>query len=197
MTISAVSDSKTYDGTTNDSSTPTVTGTLYGSDSVTGLAQAFQSKDVLGVCNSTLVVAGYTVNDGNGGDDYTITLESAAGTITPAALTISAVSDSKTYDGTTNDGAMPTVTGALYGSDSVTGLVQAFQSKDVLGTGSSTLVVTGYTVNNGNGGDDYAIALQSAAGTITPAALTISAVSDSKTYDGTTSDDATPTVVGL
>ena len=56
---------------------------------------------MLGADGSTLAVTGYTVNDGNGGNDYTVTLVTATGTITPAALTITATSDSKVYDGTT------------------------------------------------------------------------------------------------
>ena len=192
LVISAVSDSKTYDGTTDSTATPTV-GTLYGSDTVRGLTQAFASKDVLGAGNSTLNVTGYTVNDGNGGADYTVSLQSASGTITPATLAVSAASDSKTYDGTTDSTATPAV-GTLYGSDTVTGLTQAFASKDVLGAGNSTLNVTGYTVNDGNGGADYTVSLQSASGTITPATLAISTASDSKTYDGTTDSTATPTV---
>ncbi len=195
LTISAVSDSKTYDGTTTSSLTPIV-GTLFGTDTVTGLSQAFSSKDVLGTGGSTLVVTGYSVNDGNGGADYTVATQHASGTITPAALTISAVTDSKTYDGTTTSSQTPSV-GTLFGTDTVTGLSQAFSSKDVLGTAGSTLVVTGYTVNDGNGGADYTVATQNANGTITPAALTISAVSDSKTYDGTTTSTQTPMVGAL
>ena len=44
---------------------------------MTGLTQAFASKDVLGTDGSTLDVTGYTVNDGNGGNDYTVTLAHA------------------------------------------------------------------------------------------------------------------------
>ena len=36
-----------------------------------------------------------------------------------------------------------------------------------------------------------------ASGTITPAALTLNALTDSKTYDGTTTSTKTPTVSGL
>ena len=210
LTISAVTDTKGYDGTTSSTQTPTyqVTGlaadTLYGTDTVTGLVQAFASKDVKGTGGSTLQVTAYTVNDGNGGADYTVTPETATGTIAPAALTISAVTDTKGYDGTTSSTQTPTyqVTGlaadTLYGTDTVTGLVQAFASKDVKGTGGSTLQVTAYTVNDGNSGNDYTVdSSGTALGTITPAALTISAVTDTKVYDSTTTDGAVPTVSGL
>ena len=114
-----------------------------------------------------------------------MTLQNAAGTITPAALNIYASSQSKVYDGTTTSSVAPTMS-TLYGGDTVTNLVQALHSKDVLGSDGSTLSVTGYTVDDGNGGKDYTVSLHSAAGTITPASLTIAAVPDSRTYDGTT-----------
>ena len=108
------------------------------------------SSNALGT-NKTLTVTAYTVNDGNSGADYTVTTHTASGTITPAALSISAVTDSKVYDSTTASSKTPTVSG-LQGSDTVTGLSEAFTSRNVLGSNGSTLTVTAYTVNDGNGG---------------------------------------------
>ena len=73
----------------HSSKTPTY-GTLYNGDTVTGLTQAFTSKNVLGTNGSTLMVTGYTVNDGDGGKDYTVTTQTATGTITPVPLTVRA-----------------------------------------------------------------------------------------------------------
>jgi len=129
-----------------------------------------------------LSVAGYTVNDGNSGGNYAVTLNTAKGTITKAASTINAVTDTKVYDGTTNSSKTPTVSGTLYGTDTVTGRTQAFVSKNVLGTNGSTLQVTGYTVNDGNGGGNYAVTTNTATGTITKAPLTVTANDQSKTY---------------
>ncbi len=140
-------------------------------------------------------MTGYTVNDGDGGKDYTVTTATAIGTITPAALTISATTDTKVYDGTTTSAKTPT-TSTLYDGDTVTAS-QAFTSKNVLGTGASTLVVTGYTVNDGNGGADYTVATATATGTITPAALTILATTDTKVYDGTVASSKAPTTSTL
>ena len=194
LDINAVTDSKTYDGTTTQAvSRPSP---ACRARHRTGRVQAFASKNVLGTNGSTLNVTAYTVNDDNGGDNYTVTLHTAAGTITPADLDINAVTDSKTYDGTSTSSGVPTVTG-LQGTDTVTGRVQAFASKNVLGTNGSTLNVTAYTVNDDNGGGNYTVTLHTAAGTISPAALTITAVTDAKVYDGTTSSDETPTVTGL
>ena len=105
LTIDAVSDSKTYDGGTSSSQTPTVVGTIYNGE-VT-YSQAFQSKDVLGTGGSALVVS-YTVNPADSAD-YSISTNSASGTIIPLGLTITAVSDSKTYDGGTSSSQTPTL----------------------------------------------------------------------------------------
>src|SRR5439155_920071 len=185
LDIFATTDSKVYDGTTTSSATPTTAGVQTG-DSVTGLSQAFQSKNVLGAGNSTLAVTGYTVNDGNSGGNYTVTTHTATGTISKHGLDISATTDSKTYDGTTSSTAMPTTAGVQTG-DSVTGLSQAFASKNVLGANASTLQVTAYTVNDGNSGGNYTVSLHTATGTISKHGLDIYATSDSKIYDGTTS----------
>ena len=197
LDISAVSDTKGYDGTTASSGTPTVgAGQLKGTDSVTDKAQQFQSKNVLGSGNSTLEVTTYTVNDDNSGGNYDVTTHTASGTINKAALDITAVSDTKGYDGTTASSGTPTASG-LQGTDTVTDKAQQFQSKDVLGTGNSTLEVTTYTVNDGNSGGNYAVTTHTASGTINKAALDITAVSDTKVYDGTKSSSKTPTVSGL
>ena len=206
LTISAVSDTKVYDGTTSSSQTPTyqVTGlaadTLYGTDTVTGLVQAYQSKDVLGVDGSTLQVTAYQVNDGNDGADYTVTLETATGTITPATVTIAAVSDTKSYYSTTASSQTPTFqvtsynsdlgeselgANTLYNSDAFTTLSESFDSANA---GARTL-----TASFSIGGNYTVTSATTAAGTITPATVTIAAVSDTKSYDSTTASSQTPT----
>ena len=199
LTISAVSDSKTYDATTDSDETPTVSG-LQGDDSVTDLDQAFQSRHVMGTDGSTLAVTDYTVNDENGGANYSVTTETAPGTINPATLTINAVTDTKTYDGTTTSDETPEVVGLL-GTDAVTDRDQAFVSEDVMGTDASTLVVTGYTVNDGNGGSNYTVSTNDATGTITQLGITGSFTAANKFWDGTTAATVTsrslPGVIGL
>ena len=122
--------------------------------------------------------------------------------VTPASLNIYATSDTKVYDGTTVSTAAPTFQVAgepvdtLYNSDTLTGLVQAFDSKDVLGSDGSTLEVTGYAVNDGNAGADYTVSTNAATGTITPAALSISVTPYTFTYDGNP-HTATGTATGV
>ena len=195
LTITATTDTKQYDSTTASSATPTYSpDPLYNGDTLTNLSQAFLFKNVLGNGGSTLVVVGYTLNDGNGGENYAVTLVDAVGTITPAPLTIAATTDTKQYDGTTTSGTVPTHSpDPLYDGDTLTGLAQAFASKNVLGNGASVLTVTAYTLNDGNDGNNYTVTLVNARGTITPAPLTIRASTDTKPYDGTTTSSAAPT----
>jgi filamentous hemagglutinin family protein len=178
---------KQYDGTTAASGgTYSVSGTLYTNadngntqqDAVTGATFDYASANVLGAGNSTVSMSGVTINDGNGGNNYAVTVVGeSAGSITAAPITVSSAPVSKQYDGTTSvaDGA-PVVGGTLYANasngnvqDSVTGGLYAYESPDVLGDGNSTVDVSGVTINDGNGGRNYAVTyLANTASTITP-----------------------------
>jgi hypothetical protein len=93
LTITAAANTKTYDGSTSAAATPTTSG-LQGSDSVTGLAETYDTKNA--GTGKTLSVSAYTVNDGNFGNNYTVgTVASIAGVIKPAALTVIANDKSK------------------------------------------------------------------------------------------------------
>ena len=123
---------------------------------------------------------------------------------TPAALTITAASDTKTYDGTTSSNGVPTLTsGALLQSDGQNtdhlDCTQAFNSANVL---TATSTVATCVIRNGAGtgssgadvSSNYSISYVDGTGTITRASLTITAASDTKTYDGTTSSNGVPTL---
>ncbi|MEO8544568.1 MAG: hypothetical protein ABI434_13350 [Burkholderiaceae bacterium] len=58
-----------------------------GEDMVTSLTQVFDGKNA---GTRTLAPRGYTVNDGNGGANYSVATLPTQATITPAALTIAA-----------------------------------------------------------------------------------------------------------
>jgi hypothetical protein len=132
------------------------------------------------------------VSDGNNGANYTVSFNTAPGTITPAALTINAVadtfqtaqgtitraqltiaavSDQKVFDGTTSAIVSAQVSG-LKGADTVSGLAESFASANA---GSSAMALGPLTVNDGNGGANYTLTVVNATGTITPAPLTITA----------------------
>jgi hypothetical protein len=123
------------------------------------------------------------------------TVDNTTGVISQAALTITAQTNAKTYDSTVSSAAAPTVSGLL-GSDTVSGLAQTYADKNV-GAGK-TLSVSGYTVNDGFAGGNYAVStVDNATGIISQAALTISAQANTKTYDATTSSATLPSVAGL
>ena len=162
---------------------PAVSGLQVG-DSVTGKTQGFQSKDVLGAGNSVLSVTGYTVNDGNNGGNYTVATPTAAGTITPSPLMVTAVSDSKVYDGGTSSAKAPQVSGTIFTGDSGH-FSQAFQTRVV---GSNKTLLPSGSVTDGNSGNDYTINfVNNTTGMITPAPLTVKGITaNNKVWDGTT-----------
>ena len=118
---------------------------------------------------NTIVISGTPASP------YVVEFIDGAESFTPAPLTINAVTDSKVYDGTTSSSMTPTTSGLVTG-DTVSSLSQSFESRNVLGTGGSTLSVDdGYAVNDGNGGNNYAVTLNTATGTISPVTLTYAA----------------------
>jgi hypothetical protein len=179
LTITAASDSKTYDGAAFSVAVPTITsGALVGSDAA-NFTEAYDSRDV--GTGKTLTPSG-TVTDGNSGANYTYSfVNNTSGAITTRAITVTAASDSKVYDGNTTSAGVPTVTaGSLVGGDSITGFTQSFDTKNV-GT-LKTLTPAG-TVTDGNNGDNYDVTLATdATGVITTRAITVTANALSKTY---------------
>ena len=119
---------------------------------------------------------------GAGLGNYTISYANGSLTITPAALTLNAVTATKMYDGTILSTGTVGVVG-LVGGDTVTGLGQSYASKNVLGANGSTLGINaGYVVNDGNGGANYTVTSNTARGTITPASLVIAADDASRPF---------------
>ncbi len=194
LTISATTNAKTYDSTTSAAAAPTVSG-LQGSDSVSGLSESYASANA-GTSKTLNVNPGFTVSDSNGGNNYTVTtVSNTTGVITKAALTITAQANTKAFDSKTNAAATPTVAG-LIGADTVTGLTEVYTDRNA--GSSKTLSVSSYTVSDGNSGNNYTVTtVTNTTGVITKAALTITAVTNTKAYDSTTSASATPTVSGL
>lgn len=152
---------KTYDGSI-------ASGTVgsYGTD------VAVDSSQILGTLSyATSSANAGTYSTGSGLDvsgglysgqlGYEIAYSPATSlTIAPASLTISTSDVSKTYDGTTSANGTAIVTGGqLHGSDSISGGSFAYTDPDV-GT-NKTVTVSGVTVNDGNGGGNYAVSYAS------------------------------------
>src|SRR5438067_11558468 len=93
LTNKAQTNSNTYDSTTSAAAVPVVVG-LVGSDTVTGKAETYDTANA-GVGKSPTRRA-YDLNDGNSGDNYTVTtVADTTGVISAKALTITAQTNSK------------------------------------------------------------------------------------------------------
>jgi|GEM_PF-3033559 len=192
ITVTAATNTKGYDGTTSAAATPTITvGSLAAGDSATW-SETYADKNAS--VGKTLTPAG-SVTDGNGGANYTVTfVNDATGVINARAITVTATANTKGYDGTTSAAATGSITvGSLVAGDSAT-WTEVYTNKNA-GAGNKTLTAAGDAVTDGNGGNNYAVTfVDNATGTITPAAITVTAAANTKTYDGGTSAGATPTV---
>jgi filamentous hemagglutinin family protein len=195
LTLAATTDTKTYDGTTSSSATVTITG-LEGDDKATA-SQAFASKNVMGTNGSSLQVnSGFTINDGNSGNNYSVTTNTATGTIAKADLTVAMSAQTKTYNGTTAatlaSGAITatgvTVNGAAE-TASVNQTVGTYNSKDVATATAVTasLASNNFTAASGVDLNNYNLPTTvTGTGTIAKADLTVAMSDQAKTYDGTT-----------
>ena|GEM_PF-1799015 len=206
VTITAGNVTKTYDGT---SAYITNTGDVAALSSQLGVAgDSFSAATIsyddrhAGTGNKTVTLDSLTVADGNGGGNYAITLAgNSTSTINQAAVTVSTSNVVKTYDGTTAaTGSGTVVSGQLFGSDALdaSGLTYAFADKNA-GIGNKRVIIGGSTViSDGNGGGNYTVTLaDNTSSTINKAALTVTASSASKTYDGTTAASGNATVGAL
>lgn len=178
ITVMATTASKTYDGTTSSSVAPGISSGNLGYADTVNWIETYNSRNA---GPWTLVPSG-TVNDQNGGNNYLVSFVTAAGNITPAQLTITAQSNTKTYDGNTISLTRPQYSGIQTG-DSVTGLAQAYDTSNA-GT-AKILSVVAYTVSDSNNGANYKVTLVSVnTGTINKANAAIAVTAYRVTYDG-------------
>jgi hypothetical protein len=189
ITVTAAASGKVYDATTSSSAAPTITTGSLAYNDTPAFIETYDNRNV-GTAH-VMTPAGI-VNDGNNGQNYRVTFVTInTGVITPAPLTIAAITNTKTYDGTANAAAIPSVTG-LKGSDTVTGLIETYNTSNA-GNNLVLTVSAGYTVNDGNGGNNYSVGTTTnTTGVINPAPVTASITAANKTYDTT----ATATITG-
>jgi filamentous hemagglutinin family protein len=190
--------SKEYDGTLAGSGTATVkTGTLYGTDSISGGSFEYTTK-AAGIGNKTVNVSSVTVEDGNNGGNYNVTYApNTTSTITQRAITVAATGGDKTYDGTLN------TTVSLASSGVVSGDAVSFDSTSATfatktkGAGK-TVTVTGIT-KSGDHADNYTLSNTSAQSTaeISARGLKLSVLAANKDYDATTAATVTISSSGV
>jgi hypothetical protein len=198
LTIAASNLTKTYDGTAAAADTATlIAGTLFSNvsngsapDTLTGGNFAYTDPNA-GAGNKTITSSGVSVNDGNGGANYTLAYaNNNTSTISPAPLNFVGTVSDKPYDGTraaTLSGY--TLTGFI-GSQTVTAsaISSTFGDKNA-GVGKTVTIGTITLANGLNGGlaPNYSVnPTATATATIVPKALTANAVVTNKVYDGTT-----------
>jgi len=188
LTVAAVTDTRVYNGTTSSVGVPTVTGLQVGDapiDTLNGaLTQAYVSKDVMGLLGSTLVATGgpYTVNDGNGGNNYVVTVNTAPGTITPLALVGSITAANKAYDGNNTATIVTRTLAAPIGGDTVSyvGGTALFSDKDV--AVGKTVSGTGLSLAGADAANYTVNAAANTTANITPVPLTIRADDATKVF---------------
>lgn len=182
ISVTALNVNKTYDGLTysgNNSVSYAGSGTSYLSGSLLYSGTYMDATNT----GSYVITPGGLVSSN---PQYLVSYINGVLNIAKANLTLSAVTGSKTYDGTMGSTGAVQVTG-LATTDSLSGLSQSYLSKNVLGTNASTLQVnTGYLIQDGNAGGNYTVQSATAPGSITQRELSLIATGLNKTYDGNT-----------
>jgi hypothetical protein len=133
-----------------------------------------------------------SVTDGNNGANYSVTFANdTTGEITAKPITVTAVTDTRVYDGTTGSVGVPMVSPGVAAGDTAR-FSQTYDTRNA-GTGKA-LIPTG-SVTDGNNGANYAVTFANdTTGEITAKPITVTAVTDTRVYDGTTSSVGVPTV---
>lgn len=170
---SITADNKIYDASDSATiATRTLTGVVAPDDvSYSGGTATFNNKNV--GTGKTVSATGLSLS---GADLGNYTVNSSATTtanITQRPITVTAGTDTKVYDGTTNSTGTPGITtGALQGSDSAT-WTQTFDNKNV---GAGKTITPAGSVSDGNNGGNYAVAFVDVLdGEITAKTLTVTA----------------------
>ena len=202
--------SKIYDGTTN--AALGITNLIVDPNAIVGTDQLAVSSGVTGIFDDKNVGTGKTVSvaianvslTGAAVANYNLanstTLTAAIGEITVRAITVTAQTDTKVYDGTITSSAIPLITSGTIavGDQLSTAAIQKFDNKDA-GT-SKVLTATGLMVADGNGGGNYQITYVAVStGVITPKPITVTAMGKTKVYgelDPALTYGFTPALVG-
>ena len=189
LTVTAHANSKTYDGGTSAATAPDITSGAVQTGDTANFSETYDTKAV--GTGKTLTPAG-SVDDGNGGNNYSYTFQTAStGTITVKGLTVTGITASnKAYDGTTTatlNTASAAMVGTVAGDDATlntTGAAGAFADADV-GT-NKTVQVSGLTIS-GADATNYLLAQPTTTASITASSLTVTGIqAQDKVYDGTT-----------
>jgi hypothetical protein len=193
ITIAAESAGKAYDGTPLTASGYSLTfGQLATGDELVS-ADVSGSRTDAGIGVNTVSNAVILNNGTDVTSQYTITYTTGALMVSPSAVTVTAASASKVYDGTPLTDSSYTVSG-LAGNDGLASIVVEGSQTDA---GNAANVVTSYTFAEGTAPGNYSVNLVSGTLSVSPAPVVISVSSASKTYDGAPLSNSDYSVSGL
>lgn len=167
---------KTYDGTTDATGLSIMLNGVVSADAVTAEAASYAYDNANAGENKTITASGITLSGEDAGN-YTLSADTATttGTITPAALTVTAEAKSKTY-GDADPELTYTATG-LVGEDKLTGALSRAEGENV-----GEHAITQGTLAAGS---NYTLTFTGADLTITARIVTLSwSETTSFTYDG-------------
>ena len=181
-TVSATADNKIYDGTIGATATLTVTGAVSNDTLTANYVDAFFANRNVDT-EKTVNVTGITLGGDNAANYSFNQITTATADITPLAITVTAVTNTKGYDGNTSAIAIPTLPlGALAPND-IASFTEVYSDKSA--DAGKTLIPSG-TVNDNNDGNNYAIIfINDTTGVITAKTLVVTATGQNKVYDAT------------
>jgi hypothetical protein len=174
INVRAVTDSKTYDGTAGSDETPVVDPLADGDIISLAPVQVFDNRNA-GI-EKVLLPGGLLIDDGNEGNNYVVSyVNDSTGSIGQLDILVTAVTDSKTYDGTISSDGVPVVDPLMVDDEVSIVPTQVFGNEDA-GTGK-TLSATGLVIDDDNGGNNYSITyMDDFTGVITPKAISVTPV---------------------
>ncbi|HEX3883807.1 MAG TPA: MBG domain-containing protein [Stellaceae bacterium] len=186
LTVTASDQSKVYGQALSLGTTAFTTSGLINSDTVAGVTLTSPgAAATANVADSPYVITASNAV-GSGLSNYTITYVNGALTVTPAALTVTASSQSKIYGQALSLGATALTTSGLVNGDTVTGatLTSPGAAATANVAGSPYMIAASNAL--GSGLSNYTITYANGALTVTPAALSASITGNpTKIYDGT------------
>jgi uncharacterized protein YfdQ (DUF2303 family) len=188
LTIDVTADDKVYDGTTV--ATVSMSDDRIAGDDLNVISSGASFGDK-NVGTSKLVSFNGLSVTGSDADNYSYSYVYSDNTadITPYALTIGAIAQSKVYDGTT-DASVTLGDDRIAGDDLTLSSTDADFSDKNAGTGK-TVIVSGLGLSGADAGNYTFNSVAYATADITPYALTIGATAQNKVYDGTTDASVT------
>lgn len=178
VTITAAVSNKTYDGTTSSTALSTMMPAALPYGDTLILSETYDNPNV---GNAHSMTPSAAAGAGTLLSNYRVTpVNSNAGVITPAQLTITAQSKSKTYGITLAFAGTEFITTTLHGSDTVTSVTLASAGAAASSSVGNYPVIP--SAATGSGLSNYTISYANGTLTVNPAPLTIRANNANKIY---------------